>query len=275
VVDDDHPLGHRVGLVHVVRGEHDRHRVLCPHAQHVAPEVGAVLRVEAGGGLVEEEDLRGVHQPDRDVQPPPLATREARHLAARQGREIERVEQLVGAAAGGVAVEPEHGALRAQLVAHALVVARAVALADVADGAPHRRGLGDDVVPADLGPPRRGGDQRGEHAHGRRFARAVGPEHRDELACGDVEVEALHGVHGAVAAGEVLGESPGADHDDNARSHSGHFLSAMRLLPPCGRRWLIDRTDGTLVCVTAKLPALLLVARRHVDLRRVCSALCR
>jgi hypothetical protein len=49
----------------------------------------------------------------------------------------------------------------------------------------------------------------------------------------------------------------------------------MRLLPPCGRHWLIDRTDGTLVCVTAKLPALLLVARRHVDLRRVCSALCR
>jgi hypothetical protein len=37
----------------------------------------------------------------------------------------------------------------------------------------------------------------------------------------------------------------------------------------------MDRTDGTLVDVTAQLPALLLVARRHVDLRRVSSALCR
>jgi hypothetical protein len=37
----------------------------------------------------------------------------------------------------------------------------------------------------------------------------------------------------------------------------------------------MDRPDGTLVNVTAKPPALLLVARRHVDLRRVSSALCR
>jgi hypothetical protein len=39
------------------------------------------------------------------------------------------------------------------------------------------------------------------------FARAVGPEHRDELARRDVDVERAHGVHGPVAAGEVLAES--------------------------------------------------------------------
>ena len=140
VVDDHDPLGHRVGLVHVVRGQHDGHRVLGPHAQDVVPEVGAVLRVEAGGGLVEEQDRRRVHQPDRDVQPPPLPPGQARHLAVGQGREVERVEQFVGAPACGAPVEPEHGALRAQLVADALVVARAVALADVADAcaAPRR-----------------------------------------------------------------------------------------------------------------------------------------
>ena len=97
---------------------------------------------------------RGVHQPDRDVEAPPLAAGEARHLATSEGGEVERVEQFVGAAAGGVPVEAEHGALGAQLVAHALVVARAVALADVADRAPHRRGFGDDVVAADLRRPR-------------------------------------------------------------------------------------------------------------------------
>jgi len=130
-------------------------------------------------------------------------------------------------------------------------------------------------VGADLRRACGGRDQRGEHAHGCRPARAVGPEHRDELAGRDVEIEAPHCVHGGVAAGEILGQSPGADHDDHARSLSGHFLSAMNLLPPCGRRWLTDRTDGTLVTVTAKLPALMLVGRRHVDLRRVSSALCR
>ena len=66
---------------------------------------------------------------------------------------------------------------------------------------------------------------------------------------GRAEVERLHGVHRAVATGEVLGESPGADrcHTENATTPCGHFLSAMKLLPACGRRWLMDRTDGTLV----------------------------
>jgi hypothetical protein len=280
VVHHNDPFGHRVGLVHVVRGQYDRHRVRGPHAQDMVPEVRAVLRVEAGGGLVEEQDRRGVDQPDRDVQPPPLAPGQARHLAGSQRCEVEGVEELVGAAAGGAPVEPEHGALRAQFVADPLVMARAVALADVADGAPHRCGRGDDVVAADLGPARRRRDQGGEHAHGRRLARAVGPEHGDELAGCDVEVEPLYGMRRAVAAGEVLGESPSAYrcHAENARSASGHFLSAKQRCEsaPTMRMALAHRRDGWHPClVTAPLPALLLVARRHVDLRRVSSALCR
>ena len=219
-----------------------------------------------------------MHQPDRDVEPPPLAAGEARHLAVGQGGEVERVEQLVGAAAGGAPVEPEHRALGAQLVADALVVARAVALADVADRAPHRRGFGDDVVAADLGPgPPSGAIRVVSMRRVVDLPAPLGPSTATSSPGAMSRSSAPHGVHGAVAAGEVLGESPGADrcHADNARSHSGHFLSAMKLLPPCGRRWLMDRTDGTLVGVTAKLPALLLVARRHVDLRRVSSALCR
>ncbi|WP_425570672.1 putative leader peptide [Pseudonocardia adelaidensis] len=51
------------------------------------------------------------------------------------------------------------------------------------------------------------------------------------------------------------------------------FPSAVSPLPACGRRWIVDRTSGTLTGMHAL--ALRLVARRHVDLRRVSSALCR
>ncbi len=54
VVDDHDPLGHRVGLVQIVGGEHDGHAVLPPEAEDVVPQVGPALRVEAGGGLIEE-----------------------------------------------------------------------------------------------------------------------------------------------------------------------------------------------------------------------------
>jgi len=46
-------------------------------------------------------------------------------------------------------------------------------------------------------------------------------------------------------------------------------------LPACGRHWIADRTGGTLDGVTAPVPDLLLVGRRHIDLLRVSSALCR
>ncbi|MFD1653700.1 putative leader peptide [Pseudonocardia alaniniphila] len=53
----------------------------------------------------------------------------------------------------------------------------------------------------------------------------------------------------------------------------GRSANRVSPLPACGRRWIADRTSGTLFVVTAL--TLRLVARRHVDLHRVSSALCR
>ena len=96
MVDDDDPVGDRVGLLEVVRGEHDRGAELAVEPPHLLLEVDPVLRVEPGRGLVEEHERRLVDEPDRDVEPAPLAAGERRDRAAGVLGEVEGGEQLVG-----------------------------------------------------------------------------------------------------------------------------------------------------------------------------------
>ncbi|GMA89826.1 hypothetical protein GCM10025869_03550 [Homoserinibacter gongjuensis] len=63
--------------------------MLLAQLQDVLPEVRATLRVEARGRLVEEQQRRGVHEPERDIEAALLATRELLHGAAREAREVE------------------------------------------------------------------------------------------------------------------------------------------------------------------------------------------
>ena len=58
VVDHDDVVGEAVGLFEVLRGEQQRGAVGNELLDH-APQARAPLRVETGGGLVEEQDLAG------------------------------------------------------------------------------------------------------------------------------------------------------------------------------------------------------------------------
>jgi hypothetical protein len=44
-----------VGFVEVMRGEHDRHPGLLAQPGDVVPQVGPIVRVQAGGRLVEKQ----------------------------------------------------------------------------------------------------------------------------------------------------------------------------------------------------------------------------
>ena len=61
LVDDADAIGHLLGLFDVVRGEDDGDAALA-QASHQLPHVAAQLNVDAGGRLVEEQDLRFVRQ---------------------------------------------------------------------------------------------------------------------------------------------------------------------------------------------------------------------
>ena len=73
-----------------------------PRAQvgDVGPEVGARLRVETGRRLVEEDELRVVHETHRDVEPAALAAGHRLRLAGPHALEVELVEELLARALG-------------------------------------------------------------------------------------------------------------------------------------------------------------------------------
>ena len=68
VVDDPDPIGEDVGLLEVLGGEEHRHALVPGQPGDLLPQRGAALRVKPGRGLVEEEDLRRVHEREREVE---------------------------------------------------------------------------------------------------------------------------------------------------------------------------------------------------------------
>ena len=130
--------------------------VLGVQAADVLPEVGAALRIEPRGRLVEEQQPWHVDEPHGDVEPPPLATGQGADDPALGAREVEPLHELGGAPVGlggRDAVEPR---LHDELLADQAVGARAAALPDVADLAADPGRVGGEIVARDRGAARRG-----------------------------------------------------------------------------------------------------------------------
>src|SRR5262249_9172114 len=114
VVDDREPVAQRVGFLEVVRGDEHRGAVVAQRSDRV-PEVGPARRVETGGGLVEEEDVRMVGEPEREVEAAALTTGPRRGAAVRGVLEIEPGDERRSAGRGVTAVRAEHLRLEDQL----------------------------------------------------------------------------------------------------------------------------------------------------------------
>jgi hypothetical protein len=106
VVDDGDPAGELVGFVQVLGREQDG-GAACDQGADELPDLVAAVRVEAGGGLVEEEQVRGDDDAGRDVQAPPHAAGVGLDQAARCLGEAEGVEKLCRAPLGIAAGVPE------------------------------------------------------------------------------------------------------------------------------------------------------------------------
>jgi hypothetical protein len=68
IIDDGNPVAKHIGLLHGVSGQHHGSSTL--EVGEDVPELPAILRVEAGRWLVQENDLWLRHQTDGDGQPP-------------------------------------------------------------------------------------------------------------------------------------------------------------------------------------------------------------
>ncbi len=110
VVHDDEPVAELLGLVHVVRRDDERD-ALALEAVEPVPQHVPGLRVQAGRGLVEEEDLGVVDERPRDGEPALHPARERLDAVVAALGELGEVEELVGAGAHLAAGEPEEAAV--------------------------------------------------------------------------------------------------------------------------------------------------------------------
>jgi len=197
VVHDGDAVAQPLRLVHVVRRQHDAPPARAQLHDEV-PELPARLRIEAGGRLVEEEQLGIAHHRARQREPLLLSTAQLPHPCMALLAELHQVDHLVHAAAARVeAAEQPHGLLHRELLgelrlleldAEPLAQGALVAVPPLAEHLDHPL-VGNREALADL--------DRG------RLAGAVRAEQPEALARGDREIEPVDGDDVAVAFSEA------------------------------------------------------------------------
>ena len=123
VVDDRDAVGELVGLVEVLRGEQHGRALGDEHA-HDLPHLVAAARIEAGRGLVEEQQLGGHDDAGGDVEPAAHAAGVGLDQPVGRVGEAERVEQLVGPRLGRPRREAEQPAEQHEVLAPAQLARR-------------------------------------------------------------------------------------------------------------------------------------------------------
>src|SRR2546427_2613064 len=96
-VDDRDALAELVRLFHVLGRQEDRHVLLPVKATQILPHRDPRLRVEAGRGLVQEQDSRVVHEAGTQVEPPPHPARVRVGPAVRGVLQLQDIEELLDA----------------------------------------------------------------------------------------------------------------------------------------------------------------------------------
>ena len=173
-----------LGLVHVVRADQDGHAVFGEPVDLV-PELAPGLRVDAGGGLVEQQQL-GLVQDGRGQRQALLPAARERAgelvLAVGEAQPLERLGHPLAASVHGVDAGDE-----VEVLLDAEILVEAEALGHVADLALDRPRLLDDVVAEAGAAAPVGRQQAAQHADGRGLAAAVGAEEAADLAALDLD----------------------------------------------------------------------------------------
>ena len=177
---------------------------------HLVPHAGAALGIEAGRGLVEEQDLGVVHQRGHQIEPSLHATRVGRDGAIERLAEVDQLAELLDASGHGRLREPVEQALQAQELAARLLGVEGRVLQRDADPQSHLARLPADVEPGHRGPTRTGRDQRAQHADRGGLARSVGAQEPVDLTSGDLEIDPVDRDVVAEPADQSLGSDGGA-----------------------------------------------------------------
>ena len=206
VTHDGDALAEAIRLLHVVRGQKDRHAGLRAQVGKAIPDGAARHGIEAGCRLVEEEQPWLVEQGLRDLQTANHAAGVgARQPVARIGK--PHVRQRLADTRLAIAVRP--GGHRGRRKDQKILVAGQAAvrrerLWHVADDTPDLARLAHEVEAIDLRRTRGRRQERRQHLERRRFARAIGAEQAEDLPFFDAQYHIVHRRHRAEAFGQSL-----------------------------------------------------------------------
>ena len=222
-VHDGESVAEALRLVHEMRRQQHRLALLQQLLQSLPDEV-ARLRVEAGGRLVEDEQVGVVHQRARQGEAPLHAARQCADLRLGAAGQAGEVEQMRDARAHRALGQAEVAAIHQQVFRRREVRVEVVHLRHDADAharlaraARHRQ-----ARQADLARVRRG--QAESAAQGRRLAGAVGPQQSVAFPGAQLESQPLQ--HGDAVVGFA---QPG----DAQGFHCASMMRRMR----CSLRW--------------------------------------
>ena len=182
-----------LGLVHVVGADQHGHAV-GGEPVDLVPELAPRLGIDAGGGLVEQQQLGLVQHGGGQRQALLPAARERAGELVRAVGEAEPLQRL-----GHPLAPPVQGVEagdEVEVLPDGEILVEAEALGHVADLALDRPRLVDDVVAEAGAAAAVGRQQAAQHADGRGLAAAVGAEEAADLAALDLDAEVVD--HGAL-----------------------------------------------------------------------------
>jgi hypothetical protein len=192
VRDDDGAVADGLDLLEQVRRDHDDLRL--GHAADQLANLVLLVRIEAVGRLVEDQDIGVVHDRLGEADAPPIPFRQRVDRLLEHALEMQQLDHFVEA----LAPRSRRDAARVgdkleERARRHLGIARR-AFGQVADAALRLDGLRLDVGAADEHAPRRGRQEARDDAHRRRLAGAVGPQEAEHLARGDPKAQIVYGA---------------------------------------------------------------------------------
>ena len=223
LAEDGDAVAHRQRLLLVVRDvdEGDPDLLLDPLqlALHLLPQ----LEIERAERLVEEQHLRVVDDRARERHPLALPAGQLDGLPVAEAVEADEFQRLLGAAPALRALHALDPQPVLDVGSHGHVREERIVLEDGVD-VPVVRGPAGDVDAAELHAAGVGALEAGDDPERRRLARPGGPEHGEELAASDLQVDPVHGDDVAVGLPDSAQDDVGRDRSrrrDRAVSHRG------------------------------------------------------
>ncbi len=207
-IDDRDAGAQLLELGQDVAADEDRLAQRAQFAEQLA-KLDPCPRVEAGGGLVEEQDLGVVDERVRQAEPLLHAARQRLDVLVALVAEVDELEEVADHASSAGRRDAVAASEEVEVLPDLHVVVDPEHVRHEPDDAPHLIGVPGHRPARDLGLPGRRTKERGEHAQDRGLAGAVGPDQPEDLTGLDRQVDAGHRQRAVVPLDQALGPQDG------------------------------------------------------------------